>query len=156
MYNVSDGEIASYYRDHRDDYKQEPSRSAKFVFFPNTPTTEDTLSIENDLKKLIREFAETKNDTDFINIHGDQPPNFGKSFTRGMISPEIDEAIYKGEVKVGMVVGPVREFGEFKLIKLLKSKKMASHLCVLRTFFCNPQAIPKPIRSKLLEKPKPF
>ncbi|MFN3560702.1 MAG: peptidylprolyl isomerase [Chloroherpetonaceae bacterium] len=122
MYNISDGEISAYYRDHRDDYKQEPNRSAKFVFFPNTPTSEDTLSIENDLKKLVREFAETKNDTDFINIHGDQPPNFGKSFAHGSISPEIDEAIYKGEVKVGMVIGPVREFGEFKLIKITEVK----------------------------------
>ncbi len=123
MYHISDGEIAAYYRDHRDDYKQEPTRAAKFVFFPNTPTTEDTLSIENDLKKLIREFEETKNDTDFINIHGDIPPNFGKLFTRGMISPEIEAAIYKDEVKAGMVVGPVREFGEFKLIKITEVKQ---------------------------------
>ncbi|MCS6989428.1 MAG: peptidylprolyl isomerase [Chloroherpetonaceae bacterium] len=128
MYAVSDGEIAAYYRDHRDDYKQEPVRAAKFVFFPNTPTSEDTLSIENDLKKLIREFAETKNDTDFINIHGDAPPNFGKIFTRGMISPELDSLLYKGELKAGMVFGPIREFGEFKLIKITEVKENAEPL----------------------------
>lgn len=123
LYPVSDGEIAAYYRDHRDDYKQEPVRAAKFVFFPNTPTSDDTLAIENDLKKLVREFAETKNDTDFINIHGDLPPNFGKSFARGMISPELDSLLYKGELKAGMVFGPIREFGEFKLIKITEVKE---------------------------------
>ncbi|MGQ9805483.1 MAG: peptidylprolyl isomerase [Chlorobiales bacterium] len=154
MYNISDGEIASYYRDHRDDYKQEPNRSAKFVFFPNTPTTEDTLSIEEDLKKLVREFAESKNDTDFIKIHADQPPNFGKSFAHGSISPELDDAIYKGEVKVGMVVGPVREFGEFKLIKITDVKEDGEPLVRSSHILLQPSASTKADTLKTIEEAK--
>ncbi len=154
MYNISDGDISSYYRDHRDDYKQEPNRSAKFVFFPNTPTTDDTLSIEHDLKKLVREFAETKNDTDFINIHADQPANFGKSFARGSISPELDEAIYKGDVKVGMVIGPVREFGEFKLIKITEVKENGEPLVRSSHILLQPTGNTKADTLKTVEEAK--
>jgi peptidyl-prolyl cis-trans isomerase D len=138
LYPISDGEISAYYRDKREDYKQEPSRTGRFVFFPLTPTGDDTLAIQKDLERIKQEFATTKNDSDFVRIHSDVEPALGKSFAHGSISKDIEDALYAGDLAVGKVIGPIRELGEMRLVKVTDLKEgdptvRASHILLQPT-----------------------
>jgi parvulin-like peptidyl-prolyl isomerase len=119
MISVSDGEIQDYFEAHKHEYKQEPVRRAKFVMFSNTATSEDTLQILNEMKKLVSEFATTSNDTEFVELQSDMPANFIKTFKRGSMSESADKALFRNELKVGDVIGPFQEFSNFKLVKIL-------------------------------------
>lgn len=72
-YYVSDAEIKAYFNDHKEEYRQEPTREAKYVFFPTEATEEDRQLIKKELEELRKEFAETKSDTDFVRLHSDSP-----------------------------------------------------------------------------------
>ncbi len=122
-YYVSDAEIKAYFNDHKEEYRQEPTREAKYVFFPTDPTEEDKKLIQKELEELKKEFAETKNDTDFVRQHSDSPVD-EKPLPRGQLPVEIDTLIFKPDTRLGTVLGPVQDFttNEFKLIKITSLK----------------------------------
>ncbi|MFN3428244.1 MAG: peptidylprolyl isomerase [Candidatus Thermochlorobacter sp.] len=122
-YYVSDAEIKSYFNEHKEEYRQEPTREALYVFFPTDPTEADKELIKKELEALKKEFAETKNDTDFVRLHSDSPLN-ERTLRRGQLPFAIDTLVFKPETKVGSVLGPVQDFAsnEFKLIKITSLK----------------------------------
>ncbi|PIO48849.1 MAG: hypothetical protein CMR00_03055 [[Chlorobium] sp. 445] len=122
-YYVSDAEIKSYFNEHKEEYRQEPTREALYVFFPTDPTEADKELIKKELEALKKEFAETKNDTDFVRLHSDSPLT-EKTLRRGQLPVEIDTLVFKPDTKVGTVLGPVQDFAfnEFKLIKITSLK----------------------------------
>lgn len=122
-YYVSDAEIKSYFNEHKEEYRQEPTREALYVFFPTDPTEADKELIKKELEALKKEFAETKSDTDFVRLHSDSPLT-EKTLRRGQLPVEIDTLVFKPDTKVGTVLGPVQDFAfnEFKLIKITSLK----------------------------------
>lgn len=122
-YYVSDAEIKAYFNEHKEEYRQDPTREALYVFFPTDPTEADKELIKKELESLKKEFAETKNDTDFVRLHGDSPV-IEKTLPRGQLPVEIDTLVFKPETRVGTVLGPVQDFmtNEFKLIKITSLK----------------------------------
>jgi peptidylprolyl isomerase/peptidyl-prolyl cis-trans isomerase D len=122
-YYVSDAEIKAYFNDHKEEYRQEPTREAKYVFFPTEATEEDRQLIKKELEELRKEFAETKSDTDFVRLHSDSPVD-EKPLPRGQLPVEIDTLIFKPDTRLGTVLGPVQDFttNEFKLIKITSLK----------------------------------
>jgi peptidylprolyl isomerase/peptidyl-prolyl cis-trans isomerase D len=122
-YYVSDAEIKAYFNDHKEEYRQEPTREAKYVFFPTDPTEEDKQLIRKELEELKKKFAETKNDTEFVRLHSDSPID-EKPLPRGQLPVEIDTLVFRPDTRIGTVLGPVEDFAtnEFKLIKITSLK----------------------------------
>ncbi|MDX2127805.1 MAG: peptidylprolyl isomerase [Chloroherpetonaceae bacterium] len=117
-FEVSESEISAYYREHKEEYKQEPSRTAKFVLFSNSATAEDTLKIREELQRLIPEFASAPNDTDFIAINSDSPIGAGKNYAIESLTEEQQALLYSPTIEKGKVIGPIEELGTMKLIKI--------------------------------------
>ncbi len=53
LINISDGEIKSYIKKHKNKYNREATRDIQFVVFEEVPSTEDNLDTENELKSLM-------------------------------------------------------------------------------------------------------
>ncbi|MBS1563686.1 MAG: peptidylprolyl isomerase, partial [Bacteroidetes bacterium] len=56
---VSDDDIADYVNKHKDEFKQDESRSIAYVSFDASPSAEDTAAVKTQLEKLKDEFAKT-------------------------------------------------------------------------------------------------
>lgn len=57
LFKVSSSEINSYYKAHKERFKQTPSRTVSYVVFSVRPTADDLLAIENKVKGVGEEFA---------------------------------------------------------------------------------------------------
>ncbi len=63
---VSDADVRAFYNDNKERYKQDESYRAKLVSFSTLPTSEDTLSIMEEVRVLIPAFAEAEDDSVFL------------------------------------------------------------------------------------------
>ena len=68
---VTDSELETYLNDHKDLYKGQNTRSIQYVTFPTVPSKQDTASFYNDIKRLAKDLAVTKNDSAFAMMNSD-------------------------------------------------------------------------------------
>jgi peptidyl-prolyl cis-trans isomerase D len=118
---VSDKQLAEYYAEHRDEYKQEETRQLDYVSFPLTPTKSDT-------ERVLREFDEIRSrlaaGEDFNKLADEYSEDPGKStnhgrydfFERGTMVKPFEDASFNG--KIGELVGPVETQYGLHLIKI--------------------------------------
>ncbi|MEG2239534.1 MAG: peptidylprolyl isomerase, partial [Alistipes sp.] len=63
---ISTGEIKSYYKSHKEMFKQSPSRTISYAVFEVTPSADDLLALETKVKEVGNEFAATTELKSFI------------------------------------------------------------------------------------------
>ena len=68
---VEDSELEAYLNSHKDLYKGQNTRSIQYVTFPTVPSKLDTASFYNDIKRLAKDLAVTKNDSAFAMMNSD-------------------------------------------------------------------------------------
>ncbi|MDZ7899388.1 MAG: peptidylprolyl isomerase [Arcicella sp.] len=68
---VEDSELEAYLSSHKDLYKGQNTRSIQYVTFPTVPSKQDTASFYNDIKRLAKDLAITKNDSAFAMMNSD-------------------------------------------------------------------------------------
>lgn len=68
---VEDSELESYLSSHKDLYKGQNTRSVQYVTFPTVPSKMDTAAFYNDIKRLAKDLAVTKNDSAFAMMNSD-------------------------------------------------------------------------------------
>lgn len=68
---VEDSELEAYLSSHKDLYKGQTTRSVQYVTFPSVPSKMDTASFYNDIKRLAKDLAITKNDSAFAMMNSD-------------------------------------------------------------------------------------
>jgi len=116
---VKDDEIKKYYDEHKELFKQIPSRKADYVFFPLIPSSKDSLAVRTELETLRSDFASSVNDNDFVQKQSDRPAGINVSYTRADFSPLAGMAIFNSSnLKPGAIVGPIADRGEFRLLKI--------------------------------------
>lgn len=133
LYSITDSDINAYYRDHKDEYKQDPIRSGKFVMFSKTATAADTLAVKQTISNLAAEWRTATSDSAFIAINSDKTTDFVKTVERGRLPPEKDAQLFSDSVKTGTVSSPILEGNAFVLTKIIsvkegKEKVKASHI----------------------------
>lgn len=101
---VSDSQLEEYLNSHKDLFKGQSTRSLQYVTFPVIPSKADTASFYNDIKRLAKELAVTKNDSAFAMMNSDVKTPYYATLA------EIPEAV-KGSLS-SMVVGGI--YGPFK------------------------------------------
>jgi peptidyl-prolyl cis-trans isomerase D len=121
---VSDDEIADYVSKHKDEYKQEESRSIAYVAIDASPSKEDTAELYNKLVSLKQEFSTTaeKDIPAFISRNGSQI-NFSDVYVlkSKMQMPDADSIRNTTE---GGVFGPYQDAGTLTLARMIAKRNL--------------------------------
>lgn len=134
---VSDDELKAYYNTHKDEYKQEKSRSIEYVTFDVVPSEGDKAATQKWVSDAKAEFAATTDNQQYINANSDTrfDPSFSKS---NELAPNL--SLWAFSAQPGDFYGPYFENGEYKLakidqFKMLPDSVQASHILI------NPQTL---------------
>ena len=128
---VSDSEIASYYKTHKEDYPQNSSRELTIAIFDIVATQADKDAVKASLTELLDDrvvynktsksnetvegFRNSSDAKSFVDSYADSSfdPTF---YAEGQLSPEIESVMRNAEV--GFVYGPYEENNSYKLARL--------------------------------------
>jgi len=115
---ITDAELEAYLKEHAPDYQVEEGRSLDYVVFAVAPSTEDTASMQEELAQLKTNFAETENDTLFVQYNSDQvvPVAYKRM-------GQLPEGINIDLSDSNKVYGPYFENGTYHLYKVLGEKE---------------------------------
>ncbi len=118
---IDDKEIADYISKHKDDYKQEESRSISYVTFSAAPSKADSMDVWNKLLLLKPAFDSTKDLAQYLASEG--VSNFYDGYINGKkIQIAAKDSIFK--IPVGSIYGPYLDGGNYVLAKMLGVKRM--------------------------------
>jgi parvulin-like peptidyl-prolyl isomerase len=116
---VKDEEIKSWYEAHKAQFREEPTRSAEFVFFPLTPSAQDSLQVKKEIDGLIPQFASAASDSEFVKIQSDMPNSVNVALSRADFSPAAGNAVFgSSKLAPGQIVGPIADQGYYRLLKI--------------------------------------
>lgn len=111
---IEDKAIADYIGKHKEDYKQEETRSIAYVAFSASPSKEDSADAVKKLEELRTEFATT---TDMKTFLARQGANYYEGYISGKtIQIPVKDSIFR--TPVGGVYGPYLDGGSFVLAKM--------------------------------------
>jgi peptidyl-prolyl cis-trans isomerase D len=131
---IDQADLEKYYKEHKNEYKQETSRDIAYVTFDVLPSQKDTIFAKRWIDKIVDEFKATIDNKQFINFNSDIPfdPTHLK---KGEIeNPELDSFAFSADT--GKVFGPYFERGAYKLAKLISIKNIpdsieAKHILIV-------------------------
>ena len=113
---ISDKEIADYISKHKEEYKQEETRSIAYVTFSALPTAADTAATRERILGLKAELDSTKDLQQFLESQGIR--TYYNGYINGKnIQIAAKDSIFK--IPVGSVYGPYIDGGSFSLAKLV-------------------------------------
>ncbi|MBS1655687.1 MAG: SurA N-terminal domain-containing protein, partial [Bacteroidetes bacterium] len=126
---ISDDQIQDYINKHKDDYKQQESRSISYVLFNASPNAGDTAAAKKDIESLKDEFAKTDDPAAFLARNGSTLKYadiyIGKSelenANKQMNATNKDTIL---SLPKGTVYGPYLDGGNFVLAKMIDSKEL--------------------------------
>ncbi len=118
---ISDKEIEEYLRKHKEDYKQEESRSINYVSFSAAPTAGDSVAIMNQTALLKAEFDTTKDMAIFLARNGN--PEFPDAFNSVSQLPAVAKDSILKLAKNG-TYGPYLDGSNYVLAKLVDTKNL--------------------------------
>ena len=149
LVSVTDADVKKYIKENSDAYQQEASRSVRYVQFDVTPTPEDKLLIENELRILLTDrkvfnevskqeetllsFANTSEEAlaSFVNEYSEIPYN-DTYVTESELSGNYANTLFN--LSKGEVFGPYEDNGYSKLSKMVakvkRGKAKARHILV--------------------------
>lgn len=113
----TDSDVRAYYNKHKNDreYRQETSRSVKYITFPVRATDADSATLRESLEKIMNDFRTASNDSMFASNNAGNVAEAYTNYTDGMFPADIESRI-KGD-SLGTVIGPVINNGRYFLIK---------------------------------------
>lgn len=122
LVSVSNGDIKAYYRQHKNAYKQLPSRSLSYVVFEVEPTDDDLLALENSVHEVGAQFAATAELKSFVraNRHGHIAENY---VSAAQLTDEEAAALMAGKT-----YGPILRNNEWSMARVLDSKVVPDSL----------------------------
>ncbi|QEQ56450.1 peptidylprolyl isomerase [Chlorobium phaeovibrioides] len=136
-YPVKEDEIKRYYGEHRELFAEAPSRSSDYVFFPLTPSAQDSLAAQQEFASIRAGFATTRNDTDFVRMQSDRSSSINETLDRSDFSPVAGAALFgSSSLRAGSIIGPIADSGTYRLLKIKsvttarKPVARASHILI--------------------------
>ena len=117
---ISDKEIQDYIDTHKEDYKQQESRSIAYVLFSALPSASDSTSLRDKLVGLKDEFAQTTDYENFLRKEDSQIP-FADIFVneKDIKIPNKDSILSQ---PIGTVYGPYLDGGNYNLSKVIAQR----------------------------------
>lgn len=122
LFEVSSSEIRSYYKAHKNRFRQQPSRSLSYVVFEVAPTDDDMLALERQVSEVGAGFAETTELRSFVraNRNGRIADRY---VTAAQLADDEAEALMNGRT-----YGPVLKNNEWTMARVLDTKTVADSL----------------------------
>jgi len=123
LYPVSDTELRRYYDAHKDErkWRQQPSRSFAYVSFAAVPTEEDVANTRSEMMDLKADFEGSHGaqaDSALVASYADTKDAKPTAYTEGTADHLNDSLIIHADT--GAVVGPFRDGGSWKLVKVVE------------------------------------
>lgn len=122
---ADDGELKAYFKKNYDKYKEkENMRKLDFVLFDVVPTAQDSADIKKWVDEKTVEFANTTNDTLFVDANSETPfDTLAHPFS--FYPEEVQGRLFRDSV--GSVIGPVFKDGKYKVYKVVGVKRDSSY-----------------------------
>ena len=111
LVSISQNELQSYLKKNKNEYFEEESRSIKYVIFNVNPSSEDSLSIKNEINRLKNILSNSTNDSIFSSINSD-----GFNAYLSLKKDQLDNIFGEYSVK-GNMIGPIIENDKYVLYK---------------------------------------
>jgi peptidyl-prolyl cis-trans isomerase D len=133
---VTDDEIDGYVQKHKEQYKQEESRSIAYVTFSAAPTSKDSAAILKQLMDLKPEFDTTHNVQAFMARNGSEIEYSDVYYPKSKIQVPKKDSIFV--LPKGAVFGPYLDNSDYVLAKKIDEKILpdsvrARHILVATT-----------------------
>jgi peptidyl-prolyl cis-trans isomerase D len=116
----TESDVRAYYNKHKNDreYRQETSRSVKYLNFPVQATASDSSSLRENLQELAAQFSTAKSDSAFAASNAGNAMEAYSNYADGMLPSDIEARIKNDSI--GTVIGPFAHNGRFLLVKSSK------------------------------------
>ncbi len=122
LFTVSSSEIKSYYKAHKEQFKQVPNRSITYVLFDVEPTSDDMLALEKTAAEVGAQFAAATELKSFVRAN--RNGRIDERYVSAAQLPE-DEA---EALMAGKTYGPVLKNNEWTMARVLDSKMVSDTL----------------------------
>lgn len=119
---ITDKEIEDYVSKHKEQFRQEESRSISYVIFDAAPSAEDSAKIRNDLELLKPAFAATKEPARFISSNTSAIPYYDGFVGKSQIQVPAKDSIFT--LAKDSVYGPYLDQNTYVLAKLIETKSL--------------------------------
>jgi len=119
---ITDGEIEDYVSQHKDQFKQEESRSIAYVTFDAAPSASDSAKIRQQLVDLSAEFAKTNDPQAFLARVASELPYADTYLGKSRIQVPSKDSIFA--LAKGSVYGPYLDGTNYTVAKLVDEKTM--------------------------------
>jgi len=113
---VDDAQLKEYYNKHKNKYKSKETRTIEYVSFPILPAKQDSAILWEEIKKLARGLAITKDDSLYAKANSDVPFNYSYQYNYQL--PQFLQDTLKRMFIKGSIIGPYREGGLYSIYKL--------------------------------------
>lgn len=143
---ITDGELKEYYEKHKDEYKQDNTRTIEYVTFDVLPSEADNTATQKWVTDSQTEFAAVKDNEQYVNVNSETrfDPSFYK---KEELSPALGEWAFAAQP--GEIYGPYFENNAWKLAKIDQFKMLpdsveASHILI------SPQTVGSAVKAQAL------
>ena len=118
---ISDKEVEDYLSKHKEDYKQEESRSINYVSFSAAPTAVDSIAVKNLVASLKAEFDTTNDVSTFLARNG-SPEIPDLFFAASSLPPIAKDSILR--LSKNGVYGPYLDGANYTMAKMMETKTL--------------------------------
>ncbi|MBS1663117.1 MAG: peptidylprolyl isomerase [Bacteroidetes bacterium] len=119
---ITDAEVQEYINGHKDQFKQEESRSIAFVTFDASPSSADSAKLRQQLTELSGDFVKASDISAFFGRVGTEQPFFDGYIGKSRIQVPSKDSIFA--LQKGQVFGPYLDGGSYTLAKLIDVKTL--------------------------------
>ncbi|MBS1933210.1 MAG: SurA N-terminal domain-containing protein, partial [Bacteroidetes bacterium] len=119
---ISDDQISDYISNHKEQYKQEESRSIAYVAFNAAPTSADSAKVLQQLLSVKAEFDSTKDVAAFIARNGSETGYLDEYLAKSRIQVPKKDSIFP--LKKGELYGPYLDGNNYVLAKKVDEKEL--------------------------------
>ena len=119
---ITDAEIEDYISQHKDQFKQEESRSIAYVTFDASPNSADSARVKQQLLDLSAEFAKTNDPQAFLARVGSELAYADTYIGKARIQVPNKDSIFA--LQKGAIYGPYLDGTNYTVAKLVDEKTM--------------------------------
>ncbi len=116
LVNPTDEDYQRYYDEHKEQFKQQASRSIDFVIFEVKPSKKDAQKALKEALATKEDFEKTTDVAQFVKANSDAP--YDSSWkAQGELPVQIDSVMFNSEI--GTIVGPYKEGDSYNIARLV-------------------------------------
>ena len=120
LVKVSEGDIKKLYKQHKEQYKQTPNRSIKYVAFNIVPSEDDFKAAENLLVSLQEEFKTTDDISLVVNTNSDIMYD-GRDYSIETVPAQFKDFAFAKGAKAGQCTDLLFENNTYAMARIMKA-----------------------------------